>query len=294
MRASLRSANSQIIQTFYLEDELARSLRLDGVVTLVDAKHCHLHLDHPTKGTSQASHEQEQRQGQQEDPLAPDNEAVAQIAYSDRIILNKADLVGSEQLNSALSRVRSINALASVQTAEHAQVDADYVLGVGGFNLDRVVNQVDSLLLEGDSAQSHEHAHHSSDKTHEHHDHYHDEHEHHHHHHHDHSHGVHNDAVTSVALTMDGEVDIDLVNDWLGALLEDNWQNIYRMKGVLAIEGCDERYVFQGVHSLFEGTPEQNWGENEKRANKLVLIGQDLPPREELEEAFRDCLAVEE
>jgi G3E family GTPase len=51
--------------------------------------------------------------------------------------------------------------------------------------------------------------------------------------------------------------------------------------------------VFQGVHSLFEGTPEQNWGEDEKRANKLVLIGQDLPPREELEEAFRDCLAVE-
>ena len=63
---------------------------------------------------------------------------------------------------------------------------------------------------------------------------------------------------------------------------------------MLAIEGCDERYVFQGVHSLFEGTPEQSWGENEKRANKLVLIGQDLPPREELEEAFRDCLAVEE
>ena len=34
-----------IIQTFYLEHALLENFRVDGVVTLVDAKHAHLHLD---------------------------------------------------------------------------------------------------------------------------------------------------------------------------------------------------------------------------------------------------------
>ena len=59
-----------IIQTFYLEERLAHHLRLDGVVTLVDAKHATQHIEE----------------------VKPDgvvNEAVEQIAYADRIILNK-------------------------------------------------------------------------------------------------------------------------------------------------------------------------------------------------------------
>lgn len=272
----------QIIQTFYLEPELADSLRLDGVVTLVDAKHWHLHLEHSSEQDG-ATEQQQTTADEQIDPLAPDNEAIAQIAYADRIVLNKADLVDSEQLNRSLSRISAINSMADTHTTEHAKVDTEFVLGIGGFDLERVVNQVDSLLLEEDS-HSHEHEH---EHTRDHH------HEHDHHHAHTHSHGLHNDAVSSVAITIDGEVDIDLVNDWIGALLEDNWQDIYRMKGVLAIEGCDERYVFQGVHALFEGTPERKWGENEKRTNKLVLIGKNLPERAELENAFKDCLAMQ-
>ena len=62
-----------------------------------------------------------------------------------------------------------------------------------------------------------------------------------------------------VSLSMDGEVDLDKVNDWLGMLLNDRWQDLFRMKGVLAIEGCDDRYVFQGVHALFEGMPDRPW-----------------------------------
>ena len=32
--------------------------------------------------------------------------------------------------------------------------------------------------------------------------------------------------MTSDSLTMDGEVDLDVVNDWLGMLLNDNWQTV--------------------------------------------------------------------
>lgn len=59
-----------IIQTFYAEDVIYNDVKLDGVVTLVDAKHVGLHIDE----------------------VKPDgvvNEAVEQIAYADRIIVNK-------------------------------------------------------------------------------------------------------------------------------------------------------------------------------------------------------------
>jgi G3E family GTPase len=59
-----------IIQTFFYEEELANLVKLDGVVTLVDAKHVNQHIDEVK-------------------PEGVVNEAVEQIAYADRIILNK-------------------------------------------------------------------------------------------------------------------------------------------------------------------------------------------------------------
>jgi len=62
------------------------------------------------------------------------------------------------------------------------------------------------------------------------------------------------------------------------------------MKGVLAIQGCDERYVFQGVHALFEGMPDRAWKADETRSSKLVFIGKDLD-RAELQRDFEACLS---
>lgn len=61
------------------------------------------------------------------------------------------------------------------------------------------------------------------------------------------------------------------------------------MKGVLSIRGEEQRFVFQGVHMLFDGRPDRLWGE-EPRANSLIFIGRNLD-RGELEEGFRSCLA---
>ena len=108
-----------IIQTFYLEPDLLDTLRLDGVVTLVDAKHAMMHLD-------------------EEKPEGVVNEALEQVAFADRLVLNKTDLVNQSELLSIENRVRTINNLASLQRAEKANVDLDFVLGVGGFDLDRV------------------------------------------------------------------------------------------------------------------------------------------------------------
>ena len=123
-----------IIQTFYLEPDLLDTLRLDGVVTLVDAKHAMLHLD-------------------EKKPEGVVNEALEQVAFADRLVLNKTDLVNQSELLSIENRVRTINNLASIQRAEKANVDLDFVLGVGGFDLDRVEVHHGMLCVhEGDDA----------------------------------------------------------------------------------------------------------------------------------------------
>ena len=60
------------------------------------------------------------------------------------------------------------------------------------------------------------------------------------------------------------------------------------MKGILAVAGEKQRFVFQGVHMLFDGTPGAPWGA-EPRNNRLVFIGRDLN-RDELTESFLSCL----
>ena len=86
-----------IIQTFILDQDTSDKLKLDGVVTLVDAKHVEQHLD------------DKKAEGDV-------NEALEQIAYADRIILNKTDLVGVPEQN-----LESICPATGVSTAKQTR-----------------------------------------------------------------------------------------------------------------------------------------------------------------------------
>ncbi|ONK60256.1 uncharacterized protein A4U43_C08F16130 [Asparagus officinalis] len=108
-----------IIETFYAEDKIFNDVKLDGVVTLVDAKHARFHLD-------------------EEKPKGVVNEAVEQIAYADRIIVNKVDLVGDSDISTLVQRIKNINSMAHLKKTEYGKVDLDYVLGIGGFDLERI------------------------------------------------------------------------------------------------------------------------------------------------------------
>lgn len=266
-----------IIQTFFLEEELAEGLRLDGVVTVADAKHVGRHFE-----------------AQKPDGVV--NEAVEQIAFADRIILNKVDLVEASEVDALLRTIRKVNSMARVQTATYSKVDIDYVLGIGGFDLERVEKDVQPHLLD-ESADDHEHHHHHHEHDHGH---AHDEgdeqcgtcggeHSTELHHGHTHDHKHHDPGVSSVSITCDGDLDLDKINDWLGLLLEDRSDDIYRMKGVLSIHKCQERFVFQGVHALFEGSPDRAWKPDEKRENRIVFIGRNLDAAE-LRAGFNACL----
>ena len=68
-----------VAQTFLVNEDIKAFARLDGIVTMVDAMHVERHLD----------------------AVKPDdvvNEAVAQAAFADRLLLNKTDLVTEEDL----------------------------------------------------------------------------------------------------------------------------------------------------------------------------------------------------
>ena len=224
-----------VAQTFFMDDEISSQLRLDAIVTVVDAKHLVPHLDdHKPEGV--------------------ENEAVEQLAFADRVVLNKVDLVEHEdELAEVERRIREINAVAPIVRTSHGKVDLDRILDVGAFDLDRVLAD-DPEFLDPDA---------------------------------EHQHDL---SVTSVGIEAEGELDVDKLNEWLGWLLLERGVDIFRSKGILSVAGWDDRYVFQGVHMLIDGRTDRPWGHDEPRTNKLVFIGRNLD-RSELEQSFRACLA---
>ncbi|XP_010255688.1 PREDICTED: uncharacterized protein LOC104596312 [Nelumbo nucifera] len=238
-----------VIETFYTDELVARYVKLDSVVTLVDCKHAMQHLNEVK-------------------PRFVVNEAIEQVAYADRIILNKIDLVNETELEALMKKIKHINGMAQIKKATYGAVDIDFVLGVGGYDLDRIESEVQ---LDGSHSLT------------QHHEAGHDHHEGHHHNH------THDSAVSSVSIVSEGVLDLDEVDDWLERLIDEKGEDLYRMKGVLSVSGSDERYVFQGVHSMLDGSPGKAWGPDEKRINKLVFIGRNLDETA-LRKGFKGCL----
>ena len=98
----------------------------------------------------------------------------------------------------------------------------------------------------------------------------------------------HDDEVGSISIERDGDVDPDRLNVWLGRLLSERGVDIFRMKGFISLAGESRRFVFQGVHMLFDGQPDRPWGDAPRR-NQLVFIGRNLD-EETIREGFEACL----
>jgi G3E family GTPase len=134
-----------VAQTFFLPD-LTKSLRLDGIVTVADAKHL---------------------EGELND--AP--EASAQIAFADVVLLNKTDLVSAADAKRVEARIRKINSLAKIHRTEKSQIEAARILDIKARELNTPLELPGSGEHEDHDHGGHPHEH----EGHGEHTHYHDE-----------------------------------------------------------------------------------------------------------------------
>ncbi|KAK9862132.1 hypothetical protein WJX84_005763 [Apatococcus fuscideae] len=176
--------------------------------------------------------------------------------------------------------------MAQIKRATKAQVSTDWVLGVGGFDLKRYEEEAEAGR---DTAHNHDHSDH--EHSHEHASHSHD-HAHKHNHGHAHAHASHDhhhdDHINSLSLVVDGDLHLEAVNLWMGTLIDFCKEDLFRYKGILSIAGWEDKFIFQGVHMVFEGCAGKNWEANEKRQSKMVFIGRDLN-KEVIREGFEKC-----
>ena len=223
-----------VAQTFFVEEEVQQFSRLDGIVTLVDAKHIEQHLD-------------------AEKPEGAENEAVEQVAFADRMLLNKTDLVEEADLVRIEKRLKSINTNAPIVRCTQSQVSPDSVLNIRGFDLDKTL-EMDPEFLNTEGGHEHEH----------------------------------DDTVTSCSIVEKGSVDFEKIQSYIMRLLREKGTDIYRMKGVLSVAHCKKKFVYHAVHMIFGGDFAEEWGEDEERVSKLVFIGKNLD-HEELKREFVDA-----
>ena len=103
----------------------------------------------------------------------------------------------------------------------------------------------------------------------------------------DHDHD-HDDDITSVSFVSDTPLDFEKFQTWFGKLLRTRGQDILRSKGILDFADHDDRYVFQGVHMLMEGSPMGKWPKDKDRSSRLVFIGRGVENMG-LKEGFEAC-----
>ena len=186
--------------------------------------------------------------------LGEHHEAEEQVAFADVVLLNKTDLVEADRLERVEARIRKINPYTKIIRTTHCVAPLDEVLGLNAFSLDRV------LEVEPDFLTSE----------------------------HDHDH---DDDVTSVSFVSETPLDLDRFQQWFGQLLQQRGQDILRSKGILDFSGHGDRYVFQGVHMLMDGSPMGPWPEGSPRLSRVVFIGRDLENMG-LKEGFEACRAA--
>lgn len=337
-----------VAQTFFVDDDIKEHYRLDGVVTLVDSKHILQHLDES-------------------------DECKQQIAFADVVLINKTDLLPTEELVQVKKRVKTVNSVVDVIETHMANAPIHSILKINAFDLNRALeinplflkpeypfeavsfyslpkgayslclnkgpdpdlklfiserletsdfSKVEKQILTGylDNSKAKKNSetlltsicsnlellgdskflvqidqdgifafatqHHPSEFEMKlldpagqlvepiHVEEFNPEHE-------------HEEDVGSVGLELIGDVDLQKFQKWIGKLLSSKGYDIYRSKGVIAMHGVPEKYIFQGVHMLMNGELERPWGE-QLRKTQLVFIGKNLD-RNELKAGLESC-----
>lgn len=179
-------------------------------------------------------------------------EAQEQIAFADVVLLNKIDLVSEAELVELEQRIKAMNAMVKIYRTQNSELAIESILGVKAFDLDRAL-EVDPDFLNEDA---HEH----------------------------------DDEVYSFAIVEEQPLDSDKLSAWVNDLLQTKGPDIFRMKGILNLKDEPNRFVYQGVHMIFDGRPDRPWKPTETPRSEMVFIGRNLD-EDAIRKGFRTCLA---
>lgn len=215
-----------VASTFFAADEVKAGIRLDAFVTVVDAVNLEKNLEQS-------------------------NEAMEQVAFSDIVLINKMDLVSTEQMDKIERRVRQLNAMAKIYHTSNSEIPLSSILNVGAFDL------VQKLEVDPEFLGDHEHEHDA--------------------------------AIGSFVLTENRPVDVNRLMTWMGGVAEKRGDDLYRTKGIFYANGFHERLVFQSVRMLTTLRRDRLWEPGEDKMTQFVVIGKNLN-REEFAAGLADCV----
>jgi len=195
----------------------------------------------------------------EEKPEGVENEAHEQVAFADVLVVNKTDLVSPEELEAIKAKLSGINVHAPIIEAQYSRIPIESVININAFDLDKTLAMDEGFL---DIEAEHQH----------------------------------DSSITSFGVHIEGEFIPTALNDWLSTLMREKGADLYRSKGILAIVGSDEKYIFQAVHMIMKmgssselGMDHKAWGEGEKRINKFCFIGKNLN-KEEMIAELQKCM----
>jgi len=232
-----------LVRAFNWPDIRTR-VTVDGVVTVVDG---------PATAAGQFAHDiaAVDRQREADDGLdheTPLSELFEdQLACADMIIVNKADILGDNGASDVSGKLKSrLRAGVQVLQASHGVIDPKILLGLG-------------IGAEDDLDARHEiHHHHHHDDDDEHDD------------HHEHEHG--HDEFDSFVVSLPEISEMDGFLTRVQGTISDH--GVLRLKGFAAVPGKPMRMVIQAVGPRIDTHFDRAFADDETRATRLVVIGQ--------------------
>lgn len=184
------------------------------------------------------------------DVLTDHDLALEQIGYADIVVLSRADLCDSDQRTRALETVATHNGAALTVTAARGELEAP-----SPTSLDALLeSRRDDFAPSHAAADASPHA---------------------------------GRVYESIALVHDGVLDGERFADFIESTVARFAGRLLRTKGILAIEGVDERMIVQGVADGAEVTFGAPWGDA-PRTSRFVLVGFGLD-RASLTQDFAAC-----
>lgn len=224
--------------------EIRNAATVDGVITIVD---CEAVSSGTLANDLQAIAAQRQADPNLDHETPLQELFEDQLACADLVILNKIDLVSAEiqaqvkeQVQKELPRAVKVVSHGRSASGQENELDPNLLLG---FNA-AVEDQLETRPSHHDFEEEHDH----------------------------------DDDISSTHLVLDRTFEPEKLRAQLEDLVQQ--QEIYRIKGFVAVPNKAMRLVLQGVGSRFEQFYDRPWQPEELRQTRLVFIGRDLSPQE--------------